>query len=164
MYALFAPILSIPLLCEPSTAMTEIQSKQDSTLPCEYVLEEICNRMASEFNFNPASNTRNILKARVVKCEKNSHGIDVITAVITATGYESYSTTEYVTVRGDDGNDHQVEVQAEEYNCVSRETTICFYYVADAHSSDYQECLEAASRNILDEAKIFNLENYLVWM
>ena len=113
-YFTLAPLLSIPLYQQTRTH-EDIYGDAARRTASFWEHEAIANYFGDETFKHPSCVTRNILKTSIV-----GRAGGTSTVAVTAYGYRGEARTEYVTVRGGDGERHSVPVEWIEYIPVSR--------------------------------------------
>lgn len=120
-YFCFAPLLSIPLY-QQHRPQGDIDKDILQGVSCFWEHEAIAYFMGEDTFRHPESITRNILKT---KAALESDGAQI--AEVSAYGYRGVQRVDYISVRGEDGNDHKVPVEWIEYIPVVRVSQILLH-------------------------------------
>ena len=114
----FAPLFAVPAYMEePCSALERIEPYSSNYTYYEH--EVMANAIGYEKFVHEDSHTEAILKTGIVS---KQDGKDLVN--VTAYSYTTVERIDYVTVKGDDGNYHQVPVHWIEYIPVSKTTAI----------------------------------------
>jgi len=110
----FAPLLAIPLY-QQNEADHDIFKDPEASEACFWERESAANAYGEDTFRHPRSVTRNILKTAACRNDDGTKTVEV-----TAYGFRSEPRTDHVSVRGGDGNWHDVPVHWDEYLPVDR--------------------------------------------
>lgn len=117
-YFTFAPLLSIPIYQQTPTHEYIYRDKQEGKLD-SYEYENILNNLGSFFK-PLESVTENIIKTKFI--QSKDQYTDLVE--VNSWGYKAEKRTDYVTVRGGDGNYHDVPIVWYEYIVVDKNSTV----------------------------------------
>lgn len=159
-YFTFAPLLAIPLYQQHKPQEFIYQDLYDS-FASFYEHENVVNRMnATEF-IHPLSQTRNILKTRILKSEANCDTIKV-----TSYGYRTEPRVDYVSKMGGDGMMHSIPVHWVEYIPVEKETEVAIHFLNEEKKETSADKIrkifaDLRERNVKDE-DVFKIGSFIV--
>ena len=115
-YFSLAPLLTIPAY-QQIRSHNDIWKRSFRKQSCFWEHEAMANYQGEDVFKHPSSATRNILRTRVAQERGEKSVVEV-----TAYGYEKIPEVEYVPMRGNDGNMHDVPVEWIRYSPVEKTT------------------------------------------
>src|SRR5690554_5189072 len=147
-YFAFAPILSIPLYQQNKPHEYIYGDLYDGYVSF-YEHESVVNTLGEERFKHKDSNTRNILKASLVKSGNNFDHVNV-----TAYGYKTEPRVDYVPRVGGDGRTHLVPVHWTEYIPVTETTKVDINVVNEEKNMTYRDHFENYIKKLKDDKDI----------
>ncbi len=159
LYFTLAPILAIPIYQQTVTHEYIYKDLYDSYVSF-YEHEKVVNRMGLDAFKHPKSNTKNILKTRVIKSEDHCDTVEV-----TAYGYTAEKRVDYITRRGNDGRIHQVPVHWVEYIPVTERKQVEIA-VAEAtkeltHQERIRQMFERLQSKDVTQRDVFRMSTFM---
>ena len=161
-YFSFAPLLAIPLYQQQKPQEYIYKDLYDSYISF-YEHESVVNKMnATEF-IHPLSQTRNVLKTRVLKSENYCDTIRV-----TSYGYATYERVDYISKLGGDGRMHSIPVKWIEYIPVEKDTDVAINYIEEERKETYADKARdfferLKNRKVADE-DIFKVGSFIAYI
>jgi len=137
-YFAMAPLLTIPLYQQTRTH-ENFWKKPEDRRPSFWEFESLANFEGEKLFQPPKSATRSILRAGEVTPGREANEC---TVDITAHSYEGIPRLTYVTVRGNDGNNHQVPVEWIEYLPIQQTVPMDVTERADLKLPDFRALVE----------------------
>lgn len=153
----FAPLLSIPLYIE-NKPHEYIYKGLYEGYESFYEHEMIINKLGEKNFAHNESNTKNILKTKLVKSEDNKDYLEV-----SAYGYKVVSRIDYVTKMGMDGRTHQIPVKWDEFIPVTNVSNVEVNIIdEEVESEDYRSKFENLFKKLQNRENLDSKELYIV--
>lgn len=152
----FGPILTIPLY-QQHRPHADIYKDVYASKSCFWEHESIANHFGEKSFQHPQSITKSILKTQ---SKSESDGTQTVS--VKAYGYRRVDRTDYVSVRGGDGHNHNVSVDWIEYFDVQNETNMVVKEKVPTESNDASSDIHDESWHSLFQSKGIASQNVLL--
>ncbi len=164
LYFSFAPLFAVPLYQQHKPREYIYKSYYESNVS-SWEHEAVANSFNQAKLKNPLSVTFNILKSRVLQSKDEIDEIEV-----TAYGFQRFSETDYVSVRGGDGRLHSVPVHWYRYEPVHKTTNMVIKTVDTLKRNDYikdvlnnRDWQQFLNNNLSDEGEVEYRKNLVAY-